>query len=206
MLDVRSAPGLSDLLIGALSLSEATQSIDLDPPSFDGSEGRVLDVVVAGALSPPNPGELIESDAMEALLERARSAYDLVVIDTPPLAGISDAFALLRKVDGVIIVGRVGRSRRDVAERLHETLASAGAPLLGVVANGLKGRLGGYGYGYSYDYAAGGARAGSRPRRRGRPRTAPRLRTALRGPRSLCPRARLEASPVLAAAKDRAQG
>jgi Mrp family chromosome partitioning ATPase len=62
----------------------------------------------------------------------------------------------------VIIVGRVGRNRRDVAQRLHETLTGAGAPLLGVVANGLKsGRRGGYGYGYSYDYAAGGGKPAS---------------------------------------------
>jgi Mrp family chromosome partitioning ATPase len=103
----------------------------------------------------PNPGELIESHAMETLLERAKSTYDLVVVDTPPLTAVSDAFPLLGKVDGVIIVGRVGRNRRDVAQRLHETLTGAGAPLLGVVANGFKsGRRGGYGYGYSYDYAA----------------------------------------------------
>jgi len=83
--------------------------------------------------------------------------YDLVVIDTPPLTAVSDAFPLLSKVDGVLIVGRVGRYRRDVAERLHETLTGAGAPLLGVVANGFKsGRLGGS-YGYAYDYAAAGA-------------------------------------------------
>jgi len=49
-------------------------------------------------------------------------------------------------------VRRVGRNRRDVAERLHETLTGAGAPLLGVIANGFK--AGGRGsYGYSYDYA-----------------------------------------------------
>ncbi len=48
-----------------------------------------------------------------------------------------------------VIVGRVGRNRRDVAGRLHETLTGAGAPLLGVIANGFKaGRRGGYGYGY----------------------------------------------------------
>jgi Mrp family chromosome partitioning ATPase len=61
---------------------------------------------------------------------------------------------LLKRVDGVVIVGRVGRNRRDVAERLHETLTGTGAPLLGVIANGFKaGRLGTYGYGYGYDYA-----------------------------------------------------
>jgi len=157
-LDVLSGPGVSDVLIGTLSLSEATQTIDLDQSSGDGA--RTLDVLVAGAALPPNPGELIESHAMESLLEQAKAKYDLVVIDTPPLTAVSDAFPLLRKVDGVIIVGRVGRNRRDVAQRLHETLTGAGAPLLGVVANGFKsGRRGGYGYGYSYDYAASGAGA-----------------------------------------------
>jgi Mrp family chromosome partitioning ATPase len=115
-------------------------------------EGRTLDVLAAGAVPPPNPGELIESHAMTGLLEQAKSMYDLVVIDTPPLAAISDAFSLLRKVDGVVIVGRVGRNRRDVAQRLHETLAGAGAPLLGVIANGLKPR-GSDSYSYSYNYS-----------------------------------------------------
>ena len=45
---------------------------------------------------------------------------------------------MLKKVDGVVIVGRVGRNRRDVAERLHDTVTGAGAPLLGVIANGFK--------------------------------------------------------------------
>jgi capsular exopolysaccharide synthesis family protein len=162
-LDIPSGPGLADVLIGAVSLHEATQTIDLEAPSGDGAKGaRTFDVLVAGAALPPNPGELVESHAMEALLERTRSTYDLVVIDTPPLTAVSDAFPLLRKVDGVIIVGRVGRNRRDIAERLHETLTGAGAPLLGVVANGFKsGRLGGYGYGYSYDYTASGSRPAS---------------------------------------------
>jgi Mrp family chromosome partitioning ATPase len=96
---------------------------------------------------PPNPAELLESEAMDAVLERARSEYDFVVIDTPPLAAVSDAFPLLTKVDGVVIVGWVARSRRDAAERLHQILASSGAPLLGVIANGVKS--GGPG---SYDY------------------------------------------------------
>ncbi len=53
---------MSDVLIGAVSLSEATQMIDLDQASGDGG-GRMFDVLVAGAALPPNPGELIESDA-----------------------------------------------------------------------------------------------------------------------------------------------
>jgi capsular exopolysaccharide synthesis family protein len=159
-LDVQPGPGLSDVLIGDVSLWSATQLVDLDSPPVDGPGGqmrfreRTLDVLVAGAPLPPNPGELIESHAMGALLERARSTYDLVVIDTPPLSAVSDAFPLLRQVDGVIIVGRVGRKSRNVAERLNKTLTGARAPLLGVVANGVKARrLGPYDYPYEYPYA-----------------------------------------------------
>jgi succinoglycan biosynthesis transport protein ExoP len=151
-LGLSAGRGLSDVLIGSVSLAEATHTIQLVAPSTDKPDGHSFDVLVAGATPPPNPGELIESQAMVSLLDQAKATYDLVVIDTPPLTAVSDAFPLLKKVDGVIIVGRVGRNRRDVAERLHETLTGAGAPLLGVIANGFKsGRR--YGYGYGYDYS-----------------------------------------------------
>lgn len=150
-IEVLPGPGLIDVLIGALSLSEATQMVDLGSSSADGRSGRAVDVLVAGATLPPNPAELLESHAMESVLADAKSLYDLVVIDTPPLTAVSDAFPLLSKVDGVVIVGRVGRNRRDVAQRLHETLSGAGAPLLGVIANGFKsGRNDPYGYSYNY--------------------------------------------------------
>jgi Mrp family chromosome partitioning ATPase len=127
---------------------------------------------------------------MESLLQQAKSRYDLIVVDTPPLTAVSDAFPLLSKVDGVIIVGRVGRNRRDIAQRLHETLTGAGAPLLGVVANGFKsGRLGDYGYGYSYvgmgtptTMRLGSSR---RPRRTAHP-PAERLPAAPARPRHRC--------------------
>jgi Mrp family chromosome partitioning ATPase len=93
---------------------------------------------------------------MQTLLERVKTAYDLVVIDTPPLTAVSDAFPLLTNVDGVVIVGRVGRNRRDVAERLHETLSGAGAPLLGVIANGFKARRNAP-YSYAYNYGSYGS-------------------------------------------------
>ncbi|HEV3321206.1 MAG TPA: polysaccharide biosynthesis tyrosine autokinase [Solirubrobacteraceae bacterium] len=145
-LAIQPGPGLADVLINASSMNEATRSIDLEPSSGGGVRGRTLEVLSACAMPPPNPGELLESHAMAAVLAQAKSTYDLVVIDTPPLTVVSDAFPLLPKVDGVVIVGRVGRSRRDAAERLHQVLASSGAPLLGVIANGSKsGSPGSYG-------------------------------------------------------------
>ena len=67
-------------------------------PTTEKPDGHSFDVLVAGATPPPNPGELIESRAMEGLLEQAKGMYDLVVIDTPPLTAVSDAFPLLTKV------------------------------------------------------------------------------------------------------------
>jgi polysaccharide biosynthesis transport protein len=181
-LDISSGPGLSDVLIGAVPLSEATQSIAVDIPSSEGPQARSFDILVSGAVLPPNPAELIESHALQALLDQAKAMYDLVVVDTPPLTAVSDAFPLLSRVDGVIIVGRVGRNRRDIAERLHETLTGAGAPLLGVVANGVKASGPGS-YAYAYDYAQAGPT--TRP-----PSPSPPSPSANGGPSSDVPAAR----------------
>lgn len=134
---VRPSPGLVDVLVGAVPMDEATQPVDLQAPSGEWVKRWTLDVLAAGG-APANPGELLESHDMDVVLARAKAAYDFVVIDTPPLTTVSDAFPLLTKADGVVILGRVGHSRRDAAERLHQVLASSGAPLLGVIANGSK--------------------------------------------------------------------
>jgi succinoglycan biosynthesis transport protein ExoP len=68
-----SGRGLSDVLVGTLSLSEATVPIELQAPSADGAKGRTLDLLAAGSVLPPNPGELIESRA-PAVPERPSAA------------------------------------------------------------------------------------------------------------------------------------
>jgi len=134
---VALAPGLADVLIGETYVGNAIQRIDLNLASGERPGGGTLDVLAAGSLLPPNPGELLANSAAHLVLEGATWApYDLVVIDTPALGVVSDAFALLPKVDGLVIVGRMGHSRRTSASRLHRVLLSSAAPLLGVVANG----------------------------------------------------------------------
>jgi succinoglycan biosynthesis transport protein ExoP len=137
-LGIQLGPGLAGVLIGDVSMDQATQAVALQASLGEGTSWHTLDVLTAGVVLPPNPGELLESRAMDGVLEQAKSSYDLVVIDTPPLTAVSDAFPLLTKVDGVVIVGRIGHSRRDAAEQLHQVLAGSGAPLLGVIANEAK--------------------------------------------------------------------
>jgi receptor protein-tyrosine kinase len=146
-------PGLAELLTHQVELDDAIQS----KPLSVGSNGarapeRKLDVIVSGA-APPNPAELIESQTMRDVLSQLTERYDLIVIDTAPVGVVSDAYPLLQKVDGVIVVARMGESTRDSAERIREQLDRLDAPVLGVVANAVKVRRGGkYGYGYYGGY------------------------------------------------------
>ena len=146
-LKIAPGPGLSDVLSGAILMSDAIQTLDVGLFSSEGRAKHRMDVLLSGTMLPPNPAELIESRAMLTVLEGAKSAYQFVVIDTPPLTGVSDVFPLLSKVDGIVVVGRMG-NRRDLAQGLHETLQAVEAPLLGVVANGFNARgLTPYAYG-----------------------------------------------------------
>jgi capsular exopolysaccharide synthesis family protein len=147
---VSAAPGLSEVLAGRAQAPEAIRSIPI-ATRVNGKTAEVtLDVLVAGH-PPPNPAELIESQAMAEILSWGTEHYELVVIDTAPLSIVSDAIPLLPKVDGVVIVGQIGKSTRDAAECLRGRLVGVNAPLLGVVANRVKDKgMAGYGYWYGY--------------------------------------------------------
>jgi Mrp family chromosome partitioning ATPase len=152
-------PGLAALLTHQITLDEAIQSKPLATRGTGRGNGNgaapmpdaSLDVIVAGS-PPPNPAELIESQAMREMHAELRERYDLIVFDTAPVGVVSDAFPLLREVDGVIVVARLGRSTREHSEHLRDQLKRLNAPTLGVVANGFKARGSRYGYGYTGGY------------------------------------------------------
>jgi len=148
---------LAQLLINAdhleQALPEAIAPITIEGPRHGRSSS--MDVIVAGGV-PPNPIELLESEAMARVLRAVAERYDLVVIDSPPLSFVSDAVPLFRSVDGVLVVARIGVSTRDAVRRLRERLEALRAPVLGVVANAVSGRASyGYGYGYGDDSGNG---------------------------------------------------
>jgi succinoglycan biosynthesis transport protein ExoP len=154
-----SGPGLAEILTHQIELDDAIQSKPLVVPGIGATAGngsgggeRSLDVILAGSC-PPNPAELIESNTMSDVLARLEERYDLVVIDTAPMGVVSDAFPLLGKVGGVIIVVRMDKTTRDAAEHMRELLEQLEAPTLGIVANAIQTRRGSkYGYGYYGGY------------------------------------------------------
>jgi capsular exopolysaccharide synthesis family protein len=89
--------------------------------------------VIVGGPVPPNPSELLSGRRMDAFAEELSRRFDYVIIDSAPLLAVSDAAALSRHVDGVLLVAQ---SKRVSIPQLRESLATldrVGAPLLGIV-------------------------------------------------------------------------
>ena len=110
---------------------------DLLPTTRVAQATRVpnLDLVAAGP-EVPNPAELLSSPELPAVVARLGERYDTVVIDAPPLLGFADASILGSVADGVILVVRLGETKRADAVRAVEALKALGTPVLGAVING----------------------------------------------------------------------
>jgi capsular exopolysaccharide synthesis family protein len=99
---------------------------------------------------PANPAELLTSARLQEVLQAVREQYDMVLIDTPPLLAVTDPSVVAARVDGVLITLRITKNGRPQAERARDILQTLGAPILGVVVNGVASRSAGYGGGYGY--------------------------------------------------------
>ncbi len=137
---LQSEPGLSDVLVGDFDYQDVVQTVPLAPSVNGDGRAAGLDVIVAGPL-PPNPGQLIESDRLRALLLELSAVYDLVIIDSGPALAVPDPLALMAQVDGVLVVCRMGSVSRDLAVHLRDELVAVRAPVVGVVANRVKSSL-----------------------------------------------------------------
>ncbi len=145
-------PGLAEILTHQCERDAAIQHMPVEDRSNGEPGNRALDLIVAGA-TPPNPAELLESQGMAVLLNELSEEYELLVIDTPPVALLADAIPLMKLVGGVLVVGQLGKTTKEEAAHLAGQLQKLNAPVLGVVANrARKGR--GYGYAaYGYYYS-----------------------------------------------------
>jgi capsular exopolysaccharide synthesis family protein len=151
-LHVKTLPGMAELLTGQASLDQVIQGVPVEGRSNGAEVEHHLEVIAAGA-PPPNASQIMESEEMATLIEELATRYQLVVIDTPPATMVADAIPLMKLVDGVIIVGQIGKTTRDEAVHLRDQLRELGAPTLGVVANRGRGR--GYYDAYYGDHGKG---------------------------------------------------
>ena len=136
-------PGLTDVLVGTATLREAVR-----PNVLAG-----LDVLPGGAL-PPNPSELLGSEAMHRVLTELRGQFDYVIFDTPPALAVTDATVLGASADAVILVLRAGETEETAAQRTVELFRRVQARVAGTVLNGVEKARDRYYY-YDYGHPAG---------------------------------------------------
>lgn len=131
--------GLSSCISMGTALSDAVQKTSI--------EGLYA---LTGGVIPPNPSELLGSEQMKNVLQRAKEQYDYVLIDTPPVMPVTDALIVSRFVDGMILVIASAEVKVEMARDVKNQLVNAGANILGVVLNKVRSEHHGYGYYYYY--------------------------------------------------------
>lgn len=133
----------------------------LQPGNLDGTlmstEVENLKTIVSGSL-PPNPAELLGSERIGKILEELKSQVDWIILDTPPCLVVTDAAVLARRADGVLVVARVGTTRRDALKESLQLLEQVGVKVVGVVMNQVSSRRSSYYYNnnnrYYYYYSS----------------------------------------------------
>jgi len=143
--DVPDSVGLSNVLVGLNTASEAVQATAVEN----------LDLLVAGS-APPSPAELLGSDSMRHLVDEQSRAYDQVLIDAAPMLVVADNHLLADIVDGIVLVFRAAQNTRGMAQRAVRQVLALRAHLYGAVLNRVRATKGGYfreSYEAYYDYA-----------------------------------------------------
>lgn len=127
-LGISKTPGLSSFLTGQCDLEELLQDCNLK------GEEEAFAVITAGQ-NPPNPVELLSSARMEKALEVLRKYYDYVILDLPPVGEVTDAMAVAKKTDGMLLVVRQNYCDRIVLADAVRQFAFINSKILGIVMN-----------------------------------------------------------------------
>ena len=128
------ATGLSDALIDGGSGNVTLDSV-VRPSTVPGL------YLLPGGSEPANISKLLHSTHLDSIIETARSEYDFVLIDSPPMMGMADARLLSRNADGVILISRAGETSPEQLGEAKERLAEDGTIVIGTILNGCDLRI-----------------------------------------------------------------
>ena len=130
VLGIKKQPGLTDIF-----LTNHNMSIN---DVADGTVTRLIPtnlfVLPSGNL-PVNPSEILMSRRMADLLSMFKSEYDLVILDSTPVIAVTDAVILGTQVDGVCMVIRSGKTRKDAALKAKQLLENSRSNIIGTIIN-----------------------------------------------------------------------
>ena len=135
--NLKNVRGLTNVLTKQTTLTDAVQETEVEH----------LSILTCGPI-PPNPAELLGSASMSQFIELAKTHFDVVLFDTPPILAVADAQILANKVDGSILVISSGGTEQDAARKSKDLLMSAKGKVLGAVLNKKKAKDSQYYYYY----------------------------------------------------------
>jgi capsular exopolysaccharide synthesis family protein len=121
---LRNNDGLSEVVVGSVEIQDVLRETEL----------QNLSLITVGNSS-ANLSDILESSSFEELVVQLKDAYDYVIFDVAPINTCSDGSLLTRQMDGVILVVRSGKTRREVVQKAKEQLERANAKIVGVVLN-----------------------------------------------------------------------
>ena len=141
-LGVSLTPGLSNVVVGEAQLDAAIVKT---------AQGN-LDFLPAGRISSTSVFGLMDTDEMTHLMETAKSRYDRVIVDAPPMIGVSDTAQLVRLGDGVVQIVQHRKYPRAMCRRAKERIIAMGGNFLGVILNNVNAAHGSSSYYYENQY------------------------------------------------------
>ena len=135
--------GMSTTLINKAQIAEIIQATTI----------QNLDFVSAGPV-PPNPLELIASERTDQVFSELRKIYDYIIIDSPPVGVVSDAYLLMKYSDVNLYVVRQGYTHKEAFTNNTKHMLQKNIPHVSIIINDVKARGMLYDYGYEYTYYA----------------------------------------------------
>ncbi len=142
---IENGLGVVNYLIGQKTIDEVIQKTHIPH----------LDVITSGPI-PPNPSELIISEAMDEFIQELKLRYDYIILDTPPVGLVADAVELAKYSDVTLYIMRQNYTKKDMVTLLNNRHKRAELNNVSIIFNGYenKAKYGyAYGYGYGYSYA-----------------------------------------------------
>lgn len=137
----QTVKGLSHYLSGQCAFTDAVYMTNV----------KNLHMIFAGPV-PPNPAELLGSNAFKIVIEKMKTVYDYIIIDTPPLGSVIDAAVIANECDGSILVVKSGEISRRFARKIVDQLRMADCPILGAILNSVDMKKNSYGNYYGKYY------------------------------------------------------
>lgn len=137
---VSNEVGISSMILGEAKLLDVVKHTELVG----------LDLLPCGPI-PPNPAELLLSEAFANVRKELLEHYDRVLFDSPPVGAVTDPVILATMTDGAVLVLKAGQTQREVGQQAVRAMRDGNAHILGAVINDLDVESRKYGY-YYYSY------------------------------------------------------